>query len=85
MTGEGLPELPTRPTVIELTAYNAPRSCTVCGEPADYYAFLTKEEVKRRLDASVDLEKAPVNAMLCKEHFAEAPRVSSVEELVGAA
>lgn len=80
-----IPTLPTMLSVIELTDNNAPRSCAVCGEPADYYAFLTKQAAKRRLDASVDVETWPVNAMLCEEHFADAPRVSSVEELVGAA
>lgn len=80
MKGE-LPTLVTDPTVIELSENNAPRSCTVCGDGADYYVFVTDGQVaKRTEDAKAATDSWPINAFLCRPHFAEAPRVASLAD-----
>jgi len=76
-----LPTLPTKLTVIELTENNAPRTCNVCGDPADYYAFVTDGAARDRLGEDwSDLNEWPVNAMLCSSCFEDAPRVGSLED-----
>lgn len=69
--------LPTILSVVELGEYNAPRSCSVCGSDADFYVYVTADEV-----GDGDVEEWPVNAMLCRKDFIEADRVTSVEELL---
>lgn len=76
-----LPTLPTDPKVMELTENHAPKTCNVCGDDADYYVIVTNEMANDRLGTDLNWDEWPVNAYLCREHFSEAPRVTSWEDL----
>ena len=78
------PTIPTDPAVIELSDLHAPRTCKVCGDPADWYVFVTDEIVFERTGVEIGHDEWPVNAFLCTAHFRDAPRVESVEALVDA-
>ncbi len=75
------PTLVPNVNAVELSDYNAPKSCTVCGDDADYYVFITDEEARSALPPDADVEGWPVNAMLCRQHFRDAPRVRNVADL----
>lgn len=76
-----LPTLPTDPKVIELTENNAPRTCNVCGDDADFYVIVTNGMANRRVGTDLQPDEWPVNDYLCRECFADAPRVTSWEDL----
>lgn len=78
--GDGLPTLVTDPTVVRLGERNAPRSCSVCGGDAAFYVFVTDREASRRLGTGLSPDEWPINAFLCREDFAAAPRVESLAE-----
>lgn len=74
--------VPTDPSVIELTDCHAPKTCSDCGDGADYYVFVTDEQANERLGVDLGHSEWPVNEFLCRDCFAEAERVSDWSELI---
>lgn len=85
MSDGELPLVPTDPTVIHLSEYNAPRTCDVCNGDADFYVIVTNEAANDRLDVDLACDEWPVNSFLCADDFKEAPRAEDWEALVDAA
>lgn len=79
MVDDGL-VLPTLLHLVELGDKNAPRTCEGCGDRADVYVFVTDSMASE--SDGLDVSEWPVNAMLCKACFRDAPRVESVSEIV---
>jgi len=70
-----LPTIPPDPKVIELGEYNAPRTCRPCGADAEFYIIVTNEMYNQREGTDLGPDQWPVNSFLCRDCFADAPRV----------
>lgn len=77
-----LPTLVSDPHVVELGERHAPRACGVCRDSADFYVFVTDAMAEDRTGVELPVDEWPVNDFLCRDCFAEAPRVDGVGELV---
>ena len=76
-----LPPLPTDPSVVTLSSDNSSRTCAGCGSAADVYVFVTDVAANRRLGTDLSADEWPVNAMLCRSCFGDAPRVETWSDL----
>lgn len=81
MTNDETPLLPTDPKVVELTERNTTRGCVACDDGADFYVFVTDEMVEAHTGDDHPPDEWPVNAMLCRECFTDAPRTQDWREL----
>jgi hypothetical protein len=69
--------------VIEFGEHTTERSCVGCGDAADFYLIVTDETVREEAGVELGAGEWPVNAMLCRECFADAPRVEEIGDLPG--
>lgn len=76
------PDLVVDPHIVELSENNAPRACGTCGEPAEFYVFVTGGMAAERMGIEQSFGNWPLNEMLCRDCFREADRVGSLEELM---
>jgi hypothetical protein len=76
--------IPTRANVIEITSMHAPKNCKRCGDPANYYVFVTDTEANGELDTDLDADGWPFNEFLCEDCFSDgdAERTHDWSELV---
>lgn len=66
-----LPTIPANTHPVEFTDNHTTRTCDHCQDDADFGVFVGNPESDYGL---------VVNAILCREHFADAPRVKTVGE-----
>lgn len=81
-SGGGL-VLPTSFKGIEITETHAPKTCSECGDPAEYYVFVTNDMANAELGTDLSHSEWPVNEFLCKDCIAEANRVTDWSDLPG--